>query len=103
MPSVLHGLLDNLGNSVATGDSKKVLETLKGGEGRIKELLGKIQNERIRDTLTKVQADISQLLKKLSSGEGNLDDVRAFINNSKDKLKQHLADKIKGIAQMKTN
>lgn len=103
MSSVLHGLLDNLSGSVATGDSKKVLEILKGGEGRVKELIGKVQNEKIRDTLKKVQSDISQLVQKLTSGEGNLDDVRAFINNSKDKFKQHLADRIKGFAQGKTN
>lgn len=90
-----------MSGSVANGDLRKVTETLKASEVRFKELTGKIQNANVREIVAKVQTDITQLLQKLGSGEGNLDDVRAFINSAKDKLKQRLTDRIKEFAQDK--
>ncbi|XP_055306407.1 uncharacterized protein LOC129570726 [Sitodiplosis mosellana] len=99
--STLQNLLDNLQKNLGTGDLTKLTEILKAGEARLKESIQKVNSDKIRENLTKVEADIAQLVQKLSSGKGSLDDVKAFINNAKDKFKQRLSDRIKEFTQEK--
>lgn len=84
-----------MSENLSTGDLNKVTEFLKTGEARVTELLSKEPNDKVREALKKVQADVGQLVQKLSSSEASLDDVRVFLNNEKEKLKNHFADRIK--------
>lgn len=101
-PSIIHGLLQSLSTSLATGDSKIVIETLQAGENGLKEILPKVNTERARTKITMFINDVSELIKNLTSGQANLDDVRAFLNNAKDKVKQRLAERFKGFTEQKS-
>lgn len=91
----MHGLLDKLGEAVSTGNLNNIKETLQHGLMVLMELFNKIASEKSKEVLSKVIEDTSALIQKLSSGEGSLDDVHAFIENGREKIKERLAAKIK--------
>lgn len=75
-------------------DFSGILQALQEGGNRLRETLPKISSDKIREFISKIMADIGELMKKISSNQGRLDDVRKFIDDAKDGLKQRLADKI---------
>lgn len=94
---VLHGLLDKLGDAISTGDLNNVKDTLQADLVKLMGLIDKIPNEKSKEIFSKVIEDTRALIQKLSSGEANLDDVRAFAQNARDKMKERLAAKIQEV------
>lgn len=87
-------MIDSVNSAVTKSDFSGILQALQEGGNRLRETLPKISSDKIREFISKIMADIGELMKKISSNQGRLDDVRKFIDDAKDGLKQRLADKI---------
>lgn len=95
VPAILNKLLDKLYEAVVKGDLEATAEILRATPSQIEELLPKITSAKSRAIISKVIVDINELVERLSVNKANLDDVRAFVYNAREKLTQRLAEKNK--------
>lgn len=95
IPNVFHNLIDDLNTAVSKSDFSNIRETLQDAGNRLKEMLPRISSDKVREFISKTIYDIAELIKKLTSNQGGLNDVRSFIDSAKDGLKQRMTDKIK--------
>lgn len=95
----LQTLLDGLNTAINKGDMGAVHDTLEKGKNHLAELIPKIESQKSREVITVVKANLDELISKLSDNKANMDDVRAFLNDAKEKLKQRSADKLKEVSK----
>lgn len=88
-------MLEGLSTAVAKGDMGAVNDTLQKGNNHLAELIPKIESQKSREVIIVVKTDLDELISKLSDNKANMDDVRAFLTDAREKLKQRLADKMK--------
>lgn len=91
----LQALLEGLNTAVVKGDMGAVHDTLQKGKSHLAELIPKIESQKSREVIAAVKTSLDELIGKLSNNQANMDDVRAFLTDATEKLKQRLADKMK--------
>ncbi|XP_055306411.1 uncharacterized protein LOC129570731 [Sitodiplosis mosellana] len=92
---VLYALLDTLNTALLTGDIKTIVDTLKAIADIIREALPKFASEKTREFFNKALDKIGELIENLPKCKTNLQEVRTFANEIKEKLRQRLIDRIK--------
>lgn len=92
VPSVLKGIIESIYVAMTTGDLDNVRDTLKNAEHQTRELLPKIRSKTSREIIMEEIIEVNKLIEKLATKEANLDDVRTYITDAKEKLKQQLAE-----------
>lgn len=91
----MRSLVETLNTALAKGDMETVRDTLQAVANTIREMLPKLASEKSREFFAKIITRIGELIGRITTRKANLQEVRTFTNDLKEKFKQRMIERLK--------